>query len=62
MNDEIRELRRKTDAAVQQSTAMRAALQRSVDRLACQVGELATSQQALMDSVEQLQEALEDRI
>ena len=43
MSDEIRQLRRETDAAMEQSFAMREALQRSVDRLTCQVGELATS-------------------
>ena len=59
MNDEIRQLRRETDAAVQKSSAMRAALQRSVDRLACQVDDCTASQQALMDSIDLLQEAME---
>ena len=62
MSDEIRQLRRDTDAAVQQSAAMRAALQRSVDRLARQVDDCSASQQALKESVEQLQAKLEEMI
>ena len=58
MNDEIRQLRCDTDAAVQQSGAMRAALQRSVDLLTCQVEECAASQQALKESVDQLEAGL----
>lgn len=55
MSDEIRQLRCDTDAAVQQSAAMREALQRSVDRLARQVDDCSASQQALKESVNQLQ-------
>ena len=62
MSEEIRQLRRETDAAAQQSAAMRAALQRSVDRLACQVDDCSASQQALMESVDQLQANLEERM
>lgn len=62
MNDEIRQLRRETDAAVQQSAAMREALQRSVDHLACQVDEYSASQQTLKESVDQLQAKLEEII
>ncbi len=62
MDDEIRQLRRDTDAAVQQSAAMRAALQRSVDRLARQVDDCSASQQSLKESVDQLLAKLEDRV
>ena len=55
MDNEIRQLRRDTDAAVQQSAAMRAALQRSVDRLARQVDDCSANQQALKESVDQLE-------
>lgn len=59
MDNEIRQLRRETDAAVQQSAVMRTALQWSVDRLACQVDDYSASQQALNESVDQLQEKLD---
>ena len=62
MSDKIRQLRRDTDAAVQQSAAMREALQRSVDRLACQVDECSASQQALKESIDQLQAKLKEMI
>ena len=62
MNDEIRQLRRETDAAVQQSAAIREALQRSVDRLARQVDDCSASQQALKESVDQLRAKLEELV
>ena len=55
-------MRRDTDAAVQQSVAMREALQRSVDRLARQVDDCSASQQTLQESVDQLQAKLEETI
>lgn len=61
-HDEIRQLRRETDAAVQQSASMRTALQRSVDRLASQVDDCSASQQALKESVDQLQAKLEEKV
>ena len=60
MDDEIRQLRREIDAAVQQSAAMRAALQRSVDRLDRQVDDCSASQQVLKESIDQLQANLEE--
>ena len=62
MDNEIRQMRRDTDAAVQQSVAMREALQRSVDRLARQVDDCSASQQTLQESVDQLQAKLEETI
>ena len=60
MDDEIRQLRREIDAAVQQSAAIREALQRSVDRPASQVDDCSASQQVLKESIDQLQANLEE--